>query len=174
MSQRGFSLKRLALLLAVFMVLPIAVLAGVFWSELQYGLKFPGRVGTSADQYFFDGSKTEDFRYLTFTLGNGGQWKVVEADTENAESIPSWLILMVQGPARQTYILEERYAVDRAEDLMICFFTLALTDEHLVVARQTAGETIDPGSAYLDLINAHDDEALTAALLELGFRRTSF
>ncbi|WP_309398795.1 hypothetical protein [Cerasicoccus maritimus] len=174
MSKRGFSLKRFAILLAVLVVLSAVAFVSVFWSRIQLGLKFPGRVGTAADHYFFDGSETEGFRYLTFTLGDGAEWKLVEANTHGQDSLPTWLIFMVQGPDKQTLILEERFDKGRMLDIGNSFFTHAFEPEPLEVARQTASETIPADSPYLALIQARNSEELVVAMQAMGFRRTSF
>lgn len=95
-------------LLGVFAA--IAIILGVyayFHEGIQRGLSFPGKVGTAADHYFHDGTRLEKgFDYGEITLGDGSVWKYVQADTRGEKSYPSWLIVVWQGPDRQTYILE--------------------------------------------------------------------
>lgn len=175
MSGRGFSWGRLALLLVSMLVVGGGAVIGIWGKEIQRGLKFPGKVGTAADEFFFSGEPTSaDFRYWQLKLGDGSEWKVIEADTENQPSLPTWLIYMVQGPDRQTLILEERFDAVRMSDLNRSLSTLTLEPDDLEIAQQTAPTLVAEGSPYLALIQTTDAATFTAALEGLGFRKTSF
>lgn len=175
MSGRGFSWGRLALLLVSMFVVGGGAVIGIWGKEIQRGLKFPGKVGTAADEFFFSGQPTtEDYRYWLLKLGDGSEWKVIEADTETEASLPTWLIYMVQGPDRQTLILEERFDAVRMSDLNRSLSTLTLPPDDLAVARESAPGLVADGSPYLALIQATNAASFASALEQLGFRKTSF
>ncbi|MGE9294969.1 MAG: hypothetical protein ACQKBV_01580, partial [Puniceicoccales bacterium] len=92
---------------------PVAAIAyyiALHWTAIDYGLSFPGRVGDAADHFFHNGQRTEPaFAYSEFSLSDGTRWKAVEASVHGEQSIPSWLICIIQGPEQKTYRLEQRF-----------------------------------------------------------------
>ncbi len=169
------SLKRLLILLAIGLPLAAAIYTAVFWNELQYGLKLPGIVGTAADRYFYDGSKMDDeVAYCTFMLKDDSEWKAVMAHTNGKRSIPSWLIFILQGPDRQTYVFEGRFDYSKMMNLHSTFGDMIDRENDQVRADQNAQRSIHDDPRYFALYSSVDSQAFEATLLDLGFRKTSY
>ena len=156
------------------LILIFGTLAAMNWSQLQYGLKLPGRVGSAADQYFYDGQITEDgFSYETVTLEDGSVWKLVGASAKKEDSIPSWLIYIAQGP-EQTLVLEERYHSTKVQLLPKAIKAMKQRPKDPQQARAMAANFSSEEIPNLyNLYLAPDSDAFSAALLELGFRKTT-
>ncbi|GHB97055.1 hypothetical protein [Cerasicoccus arenae] len=153
----------------------IAVIGGVIFftrDKIDRGLSFPGKVGTAADYYFFNGTLSAeaselDITALVLLLPDGSQWKVVQGIEET--SIPSWLICMIQGPERQTYVLEQSFNQTELEWLGYSFFNLALNQ---IESASPVKETpYPPDSPYQDIADAKGTADFEAALLKIGFRK---
>lgn len=170
---RKISGKRLGLLLAIALPLALIAYLAVYWGEIQHGLKLPGRVGTAADQYFFDGQQIEpDFGYRTVTLPNGDVWKFVEADTNGQRSIPSWLIFMAQGPERQTLVYEARFDYSKMRDLFTALNCIQLRASDPALADERA-KGLRHSPLHDQLFQAADSAAFSNTLRALGFRPTT-
>lgn len=169
------SFKRLGLLFAIALPLAVITYCAVFWSEIQYGLKLPGRVGTAADQYFHDSQQLEAaFNYHRFLLPDGSEWKVVSADTNGERSIPSWLIVLAQGPGRQTYVLEQSFDYNRMYSLNRIFTYMRERQAQPEVALSNAERLQHADARYLELYQAPDSARFAQVLEALGFRKTSY